>query len=1084
MWRSMVAPGSGRPSQEIIMPLKIYTGNRMENLVTALAGVLATPLASPFTPELIVVQSKGMQRWLAMELAKKLGIWANCKYPFPNKMVWQLFCSTLKEMPDISSFSPEVMTWKIMARLPGFLHRAEFAPLRHYLTVDSDGLKLFQLAGKIADTFDQYTLFRPEMILGWEEGRGGEWQEILWRDLAKNATEQHRARLKKDFATLLAQGSPEKEKLPERITVFGISYLPQYHLDIFAAMAEYMEINLFLLSPCREYWGDIVSAREKARQRPVAADYLLEGNPLLASLGKLARDFSNMVINSESIAVDESDLYADCGEGSLLTSIQSDILNLRGAEGLEGKRSISAADRSVQIHSCHSPLREIEVLHDNLLALLETANELAPRDIVVMTPDIEAYAPYISMVFGSSQDTAGKIPYSIADRSLASEGLVAGLLLKLLAVPGSRLTATSVFDILEALPVRGRFGLDGSELEAVRGWIEATRIRWGADEEHRAGFGLPAYRENSWGAGLERLLLGYAMPEEGGRLYHGILPFDEMEGSMTAALGKFAEFVQKIVSLKDDLAGSRPLVEWRDALRATLSDFIAQDDELAFELAAVTAVVDSLESLSTKAGFSEKVELGLIRSWLLARLAEEEKGLGFLTGGVTFCAMLPMRSIPFRVVALVGMNDNSFPRQSRPPGFDLIARNPRAGDRSLRDEDRYLFLEALLSARDYLYISYVGQSIKDNSHIPPSVLVSEFIDTIDRGFTAAGAPVEDRLVSRHRLQAFSRSYFDNSSPLFSYSRENCAAQLEAGGVRRKPAMFMARPLPEPPQEMRDVSLPQLLRFFTNPARYLLENRLQLRLEEVSTPLSEREPFAVEGLDAYSLSQELLEIRLAGESAADYLAIAKCRGLLPPARHGEAVFARASAEVAALAARIEADCAGQTQLEPLHFAQTFGEFKLSGRVDNIRPGRKIAYRCATLKAKDEIRTWLEHLVLNACAPAGYPRESLLIMKDATVTYAPVDNAPQLLEAFLDRYWQGMTMPLRFFPATSLEFAATDANFDKARRKYESGFKYTGEGEDPFVRLCFGREDDPLSGDFAAIALELLTPLLAGSSKEKA
>lgn len=1065
------------------MPLKIYTSNRMENLVGAIAGTLAEPLASPFTPELIVVQSKGMQRWLAMELAKKLGIWANCKYPFPNKMVWQLFCSTLPETPDISSFSPEVMTWKIMGLLPDFLDREEFAPLRHYLSVDSDGLKRFQLAGKIADTFDQYTLFRPEMILEWEEGGGGEWQEILWRELGKSDSGQHRARLKQEFTTLLARGFSGKENLPERITVFGISYLPQYHLDILAEVARYTEVNLFLLSPCREYWGDIVSAREKARQNPVERDYLVEGNPLLASLGKLARDFSNMVINSNSIVVDDLDLYTDSGEGLLLTAIQSDILNLRGAEGQAGKRPIIPEDQSVQIHSCHSPMREIEVLHDNLLALLEREKGLTPRDIVVMTPDIEIYAPYISMVFESCQDPSSKIPYSIADRSLASEGLVAGLLLKLLSLPGSRLTATSVFDILESLPVSKRFCLDELELETVRSWIEETRIRWGADESHRASFGLPSYRENSWAAGLDRLLLGYAMPEEGESLFNGMLPFDEMEGSFTPALGKFAEFVRKIVSLKDDFTSSRTLTEWHEAIRTLLADFIAQDDDLAFELATVTEVVDSLENLSTNAGFTEKVELVLIRSWLSSRLDEEEKGLGFMTGGVTFCAMLPMRSIPFRVVALVGMNDNAFPRQSRPPGFDLIARKPKAGDRSLRDEDRYLFLESILSAREYFYISYVGQSIKDNSTIPPSVLVSEFLDTIDRGFSVEGAKTEERLVIKHRLQAFSRSYFNNNPRLFSYSRENYTALLEATGNTRKQAVFMGTPLKEPPKEMREVSLAQLVRFFTNPARHLLENRLQIRLEEVSNPLEEREPFSVEGLEAYNLNQELLERRLAGEKDEDFLASAQCQGLLPPARHGEAVFAAAGEEVDALVIRIEKACDGLRSQEALHFEVVLGEFRLSGKIDGIWSGRKITCRCAKLKAKDKIRTWIEHLVLNAFAPEGYPRESLLVMKDATVTYRPVDNAAEILGALLARYWEGLMMPLRFFPATSLEFAATDGNLDKARKKFESGFKYTGEEEDPYIRLCFGQEDDPLADDFCEIARELLTPMLAHRSKEQ-
>jgi exodeoxyribonuclease V gamma subunit len=1057
------------------MPLTICTSNRMENLVEALAGVLRKPLASPFTPETLVVQSKGMQRWLAMELAARLGIWANCDYPFPNKLVWDLFQKALPELPDASPFAPEVLSWRIMGLLPALRERAEFAPLDGYLEGDGDGLKRFQLAGKIADTFDQYTMYRPEELLAWEAGSGGDWQEILWRELVSAGKGQHRARIKLDFARLLAAHPGAADFLPRRITVFGISYLPAYHLEVLSEVANHgVEVNLFLLSPCREFWGDILSARQIARRSPEERAYLAEGNPLLASLGKLAKDFSNLVIGCENAAGSELDLYQDPGEGRLLDAIQSDILNLRGSENQAAQREVAPEDRSVQIHSCHSPMREIEVLHDNLLALLESEPGLAPRDIIVMTPDIETYAPYISMVFGGCQDPARKIPYSIADRSLAKEGAIAEALLKLLALPGSRLSVTDVFDILESAPVARRFGLDPGELETVRGWLEDTRIRWGADELHRSSLGLPAYRENSWRAGLDRLLLGYCMPEEGDRLFHGMLPYDELEGSATQTLGKFAGFVRRVEQLAEDFAAQRTLGGWREAIFELLADFILADEELAHESATVNAVVQSLEDLGQKAGFGEAVDLVVVRSWLSSRLSESEKGFGFLTGEVTFCAMLPMRSIPFRVVALIGMNDSVFPRQSRPPGFDLIARDMRPGDRSLRDEDRYLFLECLLSARRYLYLSYVGQSVKDNSAIPPSVLVSELLDAVEAGFSFGGGSAVERLVTRHRLQAFSRAYFDGKSGLFSYSGENCSALVQASQGAREQSVFIARPLKAPPEEMKQVTLAQLVRFFSNPARYLLENRLEIRLTDASVPLEEREPFAVEGLEAYGLNQKLLEKCLCGESVEDFLAVTRCRGILPPARHGEAVFAQALTQVNKLAAKIEQETCGSSCLVPFAFDEALGSFRITGKLDGIHGERKISYRCAKLKAKDEIRCWIEHLALNAFAPEGYPRESLLIMTDAARGFGPVAEARELLATLLEAFWQGLQLPLRFFPVSSLEFAASGL-LGNARGKWESGF-FPGEGEDPHFRLCFGQDPDPLGGDFSELAQRLLGPLV--------
>jgi exodeoxyribonuclease V gamma subunit len=1063
------------------MPLNIYTSNRLENLVEVLASVVAEPLASPFVPETIVVQSKGMQRWLAMELAKAFGVWANCNYPFPNSMIWRLFISALPELPDTSPFTPEVMTWRIMGMLPDFLGQEAFAPLQHYLAGDRDGLKCFQLAERIADTFDQYTLFRPDMLLEWEAAGETdverEWQAVLWRELAANGNGQHRGRLKEWFCRQIEAGVPSGSGIPTRLSVFGISYLPKYHMDILAVTARITEVNLFLLSPTREYWADIVSDREKARLSQEERSLLIEGNPLLASLGKLGRDFSDMVVELGEVASAQKDFYGEPGGALLLEGIQSDILNLLGAEEGREKRFFDLDDRSVQIHSCHSAMREVEALYDNLLAMLERLDGLAPRDIVVMTPDIETYAPYISTVFEGCQDPARKIPFSIADRSLASEGEITAVVLKLINLPGSRLTVPQVFDILEATPVSRCFDLDGNELKTIRGWLSETRVRWGMDERDRERLGFPGYRDNSWQAGLDRLLLGYAMPDDGGRLFNGKLPYDEMEGSNAQTLGKLMEFIGKIAEFARNLARPRTLGEWREALRTMLGDFIAADDDSAHELSAVAGVVEEIGQLEGQAGFTDKVELGVLRSWFSAHLARQEKGLGFMTGGVTFCAMLPMRSIPFRVVALIGMNDGAFPRQSHPAGFDLIAKNPRRGDRSLREEDRYLFLESILSARDCLYISYVGQSIRDNSEIPPSVLVSEFLDAIARGFTAGeGVKAADLLVTKHRLQAFSRDYFDDCSKLFSYSKENCAALLDRRNNPWKPAEFLVTEIAPPSAEWKDVPLPKLIRFFDNPARFLLENRLGIRLEDVATPLEEREPFAVEGLEAYGLKQEILELCLEGGDVPGFLTVARSRGILPPARHGEALFVAAAKEVSAFAGTLRSKIGDGEPLAPVDITLELGGFRLSGRLDRIWPDRMIRYRLAKIKAKDQVRTWIEHLLLNASQEEGYPRESLLCMADGSRIFRPVENAADVLQTILALYWEGLMKPLRFFPASAMAYAyKLEWDLERARKRWEEGYNFSGEGEDPYFQLCFGQVD-PFNAEFERVSRTFLEPLL--------
>uniref|UniRef100_Q3ASJ4 RecBCD enzyme subunit RecC n=1 Tax=Chlorobium chlorochromatii (strain CaD3) TaxID=340177 RepID=Q3ASJ4_CHLCH len=1084
------------------MALHLYTSNRMEMLVDSLAEVVRQPLASVFEHEVIVVQSRGMQRWLSMELAGRFGVWANGRYPFPNAMVQELFKQLLPSVAQSDAFKKEVMSWRVMRLLPHLLEMAEFLPLRRYAADDSDGLKLFQLSEKIADTFDQYTLFRPDMLALWEAGggvaEGGEaWQPLLWRALVEGAG-LHRGQLRELLFRQLSRSSSKISELPERITLFGISYLPQFHLELFAAVARLTEVHLFLLSPTQEYWGDIVSRKAMARLSEAEQALRSEGNPLLASLGRIGRDFSEMVLEMSDEALDSQEFYDDPPEDSLLHALQWDILHLQGAGEMdETPRLLQPHDRSVQIHACHTPLREVEVLYDAILGLLEAHPHISLRDIIVMTPDIESYSPYIATVFGTARE-AGKegkgvvaLPFSIADRRMMHEGEIASALLKLLALHGSRLTASMLFDFLASPPVSRAFGFDAEALRLIRGWIEGSGIRWGMDEEDRRERNLPAYRDHSWRAGLERLLLGYAMPEEE-QLFQGVLPYGDIAGSAAEMLGRFAEAVEALERFVSSSEPSRTLEAWRQQYAMWLTTFFAPDEDSEREFATLATLGEELAEYGINAGFEENISPLVFFTWLRSRLEEQEQGLGFMTGGITFCAMLPMRSIPFRVVMLIGMNDGAFPRQSRAPSFDLITRQPQKGDRSLRNEDRYLFLESILSARELLYISYVGQSIRDNSEIPPSVLVSELLDAVRRAFVLPNeSSIEQHLVVRHRLQPFHHDYFSEHSPLASYSSENYYALIASEqSLQAVPPIrsFISTALSEPTAEWRTVQLEQLLHFYDNPSAFFLEQRLGIKPEGLLLPLQDSEPFAVESLERYRLQQELLEAQLRGQPAEALLPLFKSRGMLPPAQHGELLFATVMQEVDDFAATLRQHLAGEVALAPLEVDIEVGEFRIVGRLDGIWANAMLRYRPARMKVRDRFRWWIEHLLLCALQPTGYPLTTHMLMSDGEWSYPPIDNPHQHLTTLLQRYWQGLCEPLPFFPRSAYAFVlkGMDANhhldvgkgIDAAYREWrdDTFTNRKGEGSDSAIQRCFGAAANPFSDTFIELALELFTPMM--------
>jgi exodeoxyribonuclease V gamma subunit len=447
------------------------------------------------------------------------------------------------------------------------------------------------------------------------------------------------------------------------------------------------------------------------------------------------------------------------------------------------KISIATTDKSVQIHVCHSPMREVEVLHDQLLALFEQHPDLLAKDIVVMMPEVEKYAPYIQAVFSTQSDETTRIPYSITDRSLRAENTLIDSFFMILEIVQTRFTATDVLNILDSSAVQQRFEVTESELELIRHWVAATHIRWGSDAAGRQAMDLPDFSEYTWENGLHRMLLGYVLPAQQESLFADILPFDDIEGHDGLTLGKLADFLQKLFDYTKMLKQPHYLDEWQSILNALLDTFLSTDATTESQAQTIRNLLNKLVTDAKLAQFNTVVSYEVILAYLQHYLEAEPTTAHFLTGQVTFCSLLPMRSIPFKVVCLLGMSDRNYPRSHHIISFDLISQVvSRPGDRSRRQNDRYSFLEALLAARDYFYLSYVGQSIHDNTVIPPSVLVSEILETIEIGFLPPDSDknpkntMTDYLVTHHPLQAFSHRYFDGKdAKLFSYSQEYCMA---------------------------------------------------------------------------------------------------------------------------------------------------------------------------------------------------------------------------------------------------------------------------------------------------------------------
>jgi exodeoxyribonuclease V gamma subunit len=1043
--------------------LHIHYSNRPERLADALVNLLRISPPPLLTSETILVPSSAVARWLNFRIADGLGIATQIRPAFPAAYVWQLFGRVLPEVASKSPFEREAMQWHLM-RLIGESRAPE---MRRYLEND-DGMRQYELARQLAALFDRYLVERPEWIAAWSRGEriglGPDegWQAELWRALLAAlppvAREHPRARF---FAALEADPALHA-KLPARLNLFCVEAMPELYWQVFVALAAWVEIHLFVLTPCREYWGDLARERSRLRieiERPAAAPLFDVGHPLLASLGR-ARQHSVARLAEAAAQLscrEEEDFVLP--PPTLLGALQRDILELT--------RTPAAPDFSLQIHACHGAQREAEVLHDRLLELFETLPDLQPGEILILTPEIETYGPIIEAVLNHAP-SARRLPCTVADRPLAAAPLWRALQL-VCRTAAAELDAESVLRLLEEPAVRRAFAIDAEALPRLRDWVAAAGIRWGIDGAARARRGLPDDDAFSWRAGLSRLLLGVALPETE-RLWQGMLPAADIEGDAAALLGRFVEFAETLFELQAKLGAGKTAPEWCTLLLEVFERCLAPEEAEESQAQRLRDALRRISANARDARCSSRLPLAAMLRELDELLASEAPLQTFLAGSATIAALKPGRPVPARVICLIGMNDGCWPRPRTLPAFDLLARHARAGDRNIRAEERYAFLEALLCARDAVVITYTGRDPRSNNPFPPAPPLAELIDVL----AAMSAASPDAIVVEHPLQPFSSAYFAGASQrLFSFDAEHCPpAELS----RPRPFYTPEVSLPVA-EESIEVDLAELRRFFAHPVRYFFRERLGIQLEEREALLEIHEPFVPAGLESYRLREAQFAALQMGRNEAETRALLRARGWLPSGVAGDLAARQAQRESLELWQQARPWLAAPPVA--LQVDYTAHGVHLSDRLEGLTARGLLHVRHGSLRAKDRLRLWIDHLLVNALAPAHMARTSALIARDGSLHLLAVAQAAERLDELFALYRLGLTRPLPFYPETAWAFVSGKEP-QKVWQGDANGW-HAGERDDPYLRLFLrDRGDDALDEEFRRLAEAIFRPLLKALS----
>lgn len=1117
----------------------IVHGNRLDDLRSLVVSWMRRYPLAPLENEIALVQSNGIAQWLKLALAEDpleddqggCGIAAAIEVQLPGSFMWQLYRRVLgrDEIPEVSLLDKAPLTWRLMRLLPALIERPHFEPLRRFLTDDGDLRKRYQLAERLADLFDQYQVYRADWLKDWAAGEhilntargerkplapGNRWQAELWRALLEDVGEQgmaqSRAGVHQRFIERINSLEQAPPGLPARVIVFGISSLPAQALEALAGLARFSQVLLCVHNPCRHHWADIVADKDllrhqyKRQQRKQGMPVQLDdeslhqhAHPLLAAWGKQGRDYINLLDSYDDpgsyqgvFSEGRIDLFSAGQPTTLLSQLQDDILELRPlAETRALWPAIDVAkDRSVRFQIAHSPQREVEILHDQLLARFSADPTLRPRDVIVMLPAIDTYAPHIRAVFGQLQRNDPRyIPFTLTDQGQRGRDPLLIALEHLLKLPDSRFAVSEVLDLLDVPAVRARFAIRESDLPTLHRWIEGAGIRWGLNADQRATLGLPeGLEQNSWRFGLRRMLLGYAVGA--GEGCDGIEPYDEIGGLDAALIGPLVALLDALEVANQALSQPATAAQWGERLNALLQVFfLAEDEHDEFLLMQLQDLRDSWLEVCETVGLQDLLPLTVIREAWLSGLDQGKLSQRFLAGSVNFCTLMPMRAIPFRVVCLLGMNDGDYPRAQQPLDFDLMASDYRPGDRSRREDDRYLLLEALLSARDQLYVSWVGRSIRDNSERPASVLIGQLRDHLAAGWRLAGADEDQQpgkqllhaLTQEHPLQPFSPRYFQKGSALFSYAHEwQLLHQHDHEGVQPEAGL--------PPYSSDEaLTLTQLQDFLRHPVRHFFSQRLKVFFEALEAPTPDEEPFVLDALQRYSASESLLGAALADPENAERALHAQARrlqacGMLPLAGFGELLQAELIQPLPDLLQRhrqlLQRWPTVVDGALPIHFEH--GSQRLEGWLGRVYQAEDQSLLSITtvpntisagrnnLKWHRLITSWVMHLA--ACA-AGYPLHSALLASDITLLLGPLPQgqAAEQLGHLLVARQAAMNAPLPVAAKTAFAWLGQD---DPDKALAAAIRAYEGDG-----RSHFGERSESLAlarqfRDFAALSAD--------------
>ncbi|MDZ7757545.1 exodeoxyribonuclease V subunit gamma [Rhodohalobacter sp.] len=1021
--------------------ISYYSGNQLTVLADHLSDCLKSQTPDdPFQSQTILVPNRDSAKWLQLHLSEKMGIAANYRFMMPAEWHWKRIREIYPDLPKVLPSDPEPMKWTLFSLLtdPGVLKR--FSRLYNYISEQSDEMRepaTLKLSRQLASVYDQYLIYRPEMILKWDAGNTGsgdeKWQAELWQLLTKrweNSFETpicyHKAKLF-DIAEKEFKRKDSVSKTP--LFVFNPGLIPASIARFLKVYSENHPIHLF----------------QNRVTESISSEYDC------SILNSLAEETVSIDSIYQSIVDDEVQEFCEFDSITLLSEVKNRISKNRS----DKKYEFDVDDKSIQIRSCHSPLREIETLHQFLLEQFERDPSLKPDDVLVVTPDLAPYEKVIDAVFGVKEEGLPAIPYRTPSSGFQQSLQIVNTFLDFLHLITSRFEFNDVFDLFETKPILERFEIAESDASRIKEWLEDNYIIWGIDEEHRKEWGQPEQKTHTWKRAMQRIwdgdIIGSNRAEElGFERYEGVKTITDRD--RWAAFNRYFNFLNdcRQIAKHPKMAG-----QWCDLLTRWASELFS--DGVISDGAGNTlkSGIESLRSQFEASSVDGKISFKLIRSEIEAVLENRTGRSARFTDGVTFSSMVPVRGLPFKLIAMIGLNEETFPRKQNAPDFDLMNQNPRVTERDRKKEDKALFLESVLAAGEIHYCSYIGQSKVDNEHLPPSPIVSEWIDYLSR----ITGKKRESWVQYEAISGFSPNAFTNGKT-YSEAYHRAMQATISDTSDRKGGIQFRKPV-EIEEAQTDVELSDLIRFYTKHPDWFLRNRFDARPRD---PEEDRDEFSLSALEKHQLFRQIFSWRLSGIEQEQIQPVVLESGVVPAGWGGRKELNELSKSVDT-AFEVLDELNINPELTYIDLDIKLKDNRLTGLVENYSSKGLVQINPSSKRGGNLFKAWLNHLAVQASGLFENPESRFIIDlkkgEPVVITFNPVEDPKQLLGELMDEYRKFSVKPMKFFPNVIYEYLDKSPDKDPekalsaARTKFEgSQFSPFAERDNLSVKLLYG------------------------------